>query len=157
MLRNRTSEQLLVTFDPNNNIVKLCAQGMEMEGLGQPGQASYLFHRAWHESMNDFERFIAAHYVARHQETVSEKLRWDQMSLQCALNIKDDTIGDALPSLYLNIARCYEEMGDTSRSRVNYELALSTIQSLPADGYRRMIEASIRNGLGRVSSLTAEP
>lgn len=30
-------------FDPDNNIIKLCAKGMSLEGEGKPGEASELF------------------------------------------------------------------------------------------------------------------
>src|SRR5690349_24527320 len=98
-----------MTFDHNNKVVQLCVQGMDMEGQGQPKEASELFLQAWSESANDFEKFVAAHYVARHQRTVSDKLKWDQTALQLALNINDNSIDGALPSLYLNIAKCYED------------------------------------------------
>ena len=37
-------------IDPNNNVVKLCSQGMAMEGQGKPEEASKLFNRAWIEA-----------------------------------------------------------------------------------------------------------
>jgi hypothetical protein len=54
-------------FDPNNNIVKLCTQGMSLEGEGKKEEALKLFQQAWDEATHDFEKFTAAHYVARHQ------------------------------------------------------------------------------------------
>ena len=59
--------------DPNNNVVKLCTQGMGLEGEGKPEEARELFIKAWNEATNDFEKFTAAHYVARHQKSVSDK------------------------------------------------------------------------------------
>jgi rifampin ADP-ribosylating transferase len=53
-------------FDPRNNVVALCVQGMGMEDKGKPEEASRLFLQAWNEATNDFERFTAAYYVARH-------------------------------------------------------------------------------------------
>jgi len=81
-----------MAFDPNNNVVKLCVQGMDMEGKGKPEEASRLFLLAWNEATNDFERFIAAHYVARHQANVSGKLKWLETALQFASRIDDDTV-----------------------------------------------------------------
>ena len=63
-------------FSPNNSVVKLCIQGMSMEEKGEPKEASRLFLQAWNESTNDFEKFIAAYYVARHQDNVLDKLKW---------------------------------------------------------------------------------
>ncbi len=65
-------------FDPNNNVVKLCAEGMSLEGQGKKEDAKNLFHQAWNGAVNNFEKFTAAHYVARHQETVEDKLKWDE-------------------------------------------------------------------------------
>src|SRR4249920_3347714 len=104
-------------FNPNNNVVKLCLQGMGMEEKGKPGEASKLFLQAWNEATNDFEKFIAAHYVARHQKNVSDKLKWLETTLQFALKLNDDTVKSAFPALYLNIAKCYEDLSDPDKAR----------------------------------------
>jgi len=119
-------------FNPNNHVVKLCIQGMAMEENGKAEEASQLFTQAWNEATYDFEKFIAAHYVARHQNTVSDKLKWLEIDLQLALNINDDTIKSALPSLYFNIAKCYEELNDPDAAKKNYELATSSADK-PSD------------------------
>jgi hypothetical protein len=137
-------------FEPNNNIVKLCAQGMEMEGMGKSEEASRLFIQAWDEATNDFEKFTAAHYVARHQKSIADKLKWDQTALQHALAINSDTVKMTLPSLYLNIAKCYEDLDDFDNARKNYKLALSSTDLLPDNGYGNMIKGGIMNGLDRV-------
>lgn len=36
------------------------------------GRAKELFLQAWHAAVNDFEKFTAAHYVARHQPTTAD-------------------------------------------------------------------------------------
>lgn len=110
-------------FSPNNKVVKLCLQGMDMEGKSKPGEAGRLFLQAWNEATNSFEKFIAAYYVARHQKNVSDKLKWLQTTLQFALKINDDTVKSAFPSLYLNIAKCYEHLNDLDNAKKNYELS----------------------------------
>jgi tetratricopeptide (TPR) repeat protein len=137
--------------DPNNKIVKLCAQGMEMEGKGNPEEASKYFLQAWNEATNDFEKFTAAHYVARHQKSVADKLNWDETALQLALKINDDTMKGSYPSLYLNIAKCYEDLNDFDNARKNYQLALSFTNLLPDSGYGNMIKGGIMNGIERVA------
>ena len=112
-------------FNPNNNIVKRCIQGMNMEEKGNSAEASLLFFQAWNESTNDFEKFIAAHYVARHQENVSDKLKWLETSLQFALKINDDAVKSAFPSLYINIGKCYEALNDPEQAKKNFEFAAS--------------------------------
>jgi rifampin ADP-ribosylating transferase len=112
-------------FDPRNHVIKLCVQGMDMEGKGESEEAKRLFLQAWNESTNAFEKFIAAYYVARHQDNVSDKLRWHETALRFALEVNDESVEAALPSLYSNIAKCYEELKDADGSKKNYELATS--------------------------------
>lgn len=119
-------------FNPNNNVVKCCLQGMGMEENGKPEEASKLFLPAWEEATNDFEKFIAAHYVARHQKNASDKLKWLETALQSALKINDDTVNSAFPALYFNIAKCYEDLSDPDKAKKNYELATS-FKDKPAD------------------------
>lgn len=137
-------------FDPNNHIVKLCAQGMEYEGKGNLVEASKLFLQAWNQATNDFEKFAAAHYVARHQKSVSDKLKWDETALQLALKLNDPSMKATYPSLYLNIAKCYEDLNDFVNAKRNYQLAHSFADQLPKDGYGNMIKEGIKNGLKRV-------
>lgn len=110
-------------FNPNNNIVKLCIQGMDMEAKDKPEEASRLFLQAWNEATNDFEKFLTAYYVARHQENISDKLKWLEAALQFALKINNDAVKSAFPSLYLNIAKCYEDLSDLDNAKKNSELA----------------------------------
>jgi len=119
-------------FDPNNNVIKLCVQGMDMEGKGKPEEASRIFLQAWNEATNDFERFTAAYYVARHQNNVRDKIKWLETSLQFALKINDVTVKGAFPSLYSNIAKCYEDLSDFDNAKKNHELANSFTDN-PAD------------------------
>jgi rifampin ADP-ribosylating transferase len=57
----------------------------------------------------------------------------------------------AFPSLYLNIAKCYEDLNDLGNAKRNYELALSFSNLLPDDGYGNMIKGGIKNGIERVT------
>jgi rifampin ADP-ribosylating transferase len=139
-------------FDPNNKVIMLCAQGMDLESKGQPDGASQLFQQAWNAAENDFEKFTAAHYVARHQPTTADKLKWDETALNLALSMNDDTVKANYPSLYLNIAKCHEDLDDIENAGKNYQLALSFANQLPDDGYGNMIKAGITNGLRRISN-----
>ena len=112
-------------FNPSNNVIKLCVQGMGREEKGDPDGASRLFLQAWNEATNDFEKFTAAYYVARHQKNIRDKLKWLETSLQFALKINDVTVKAAFPSLYSNIAKCYEDLNDLDNAKANYELAAS--------------------------------
>jgi hypothetical protein len=121
-----------VEFDPNNKIIQLCVQGMAVEEKGNPGEASRLFLQAWTEATSDLEKFLAAHYVSRHQKNTPDKLKWLQTALQFALKINDDAVKGAFPSLYSNIAKCYEYLGDHENANKSYELA-NSFRAKPSD------------------------
>ena len=61
---------------------------MGLEEKGKPEEASGIFLQAWNEATNDFEKFIAAHYVARHQKNVSDKLKWFETALAACIKNK---------------------------------------------------------------------
>jgi rifampin ADP-ribosylating transferase len=121
-------------FNPNNHIIKLCIAGMDLEEKGKPEEASRVFLQAWDESTNDFEKFTAAHFVARHQKNVSDKLKWLETALAFALKLNNESVSGALPSLYLNISKCYEELNDLDNAKKNYELSISTADKLSDSG-----------------------
>ena len=139
-----------MNFDPNNKVVKLCAEGMTLEGEGRPKEALILFEQAWGIATDDYERFTAAHYVARQQAAIVDKLKWDETALSYALELPNEDANTILPSLYLNIAKCHEDLKDFARARINYQSALTYEKHLPDDGYGNMIKVGIRNGLERV-------
>ena len=143
-------------FDPNNHVIKLCAQGMNLEGEGKRDEALKLFQMAWNDAINDLEKFTSAHYIARHQKSISDKLKWDEIALNLALNVNDEIIKGLYPSLYLNVGKCYEDLNDIDNARKNYELAHSFIHFLPDDGYGKMIKDGIMNGIARVRSSNAQ-
>ncbi len=96
-------------FDPENPVNKLCAQGMMLEGEAKPTEAAALFAQAWAIAANPVEKFTAAHYVARHQNSIADKLHWDEIALQNALEMHNPEIKQVYPSLYLNVAKCHED------------------------------------------------
>jgi hypothetical protein len=138
-------------FDPDNRVVKLCAHGMEMEGLGKYPEAKELFLQAWNSALSDFERFIAAHYVARQMSAIQDKLQWNEIALHSALQVNDAGMKSFFPSLYLNIGKCNEDLKDFDGAEKNYLLAFSFTDYLDDDGYGRMIKSGIKNGLARLS------
>ena len=112
-------------FNPNNQIVKLCLQGMNLEGANNPREAEKVFLTAWNEATNDIEKFIAAHFVIRQQQILTDKLKWIDTAVQLAEKINNDYVNGILPSLYLKKAKCYEESGDPEMAKKNYEMAAS--------------------------------
>jgi hypothetical protein len=138
-------------MDPDNPIVKLCVQGMEAEFKGKHDEASLLFMQAWDQSRDDYEACIAAHYVARHQTAPEDTLRWNQESLDRANAVNDARVLGFYPSLYLNMAKAHEDLGDRLRARSFYELASAKANSLSEGRYGDMVRDGIKRGLLRVS------
>lgn len=110
-------------FDPKNNIVRLCMMGIGMSDSGKLEEAGTLFLKAWGEATNDFERFIAAYFVAQYQNSDSDKLKWFETSLQYALKLNDESVKSAFTTLYLNIAKCHEALCNPVEAKMNYELS----------------------------------
>src|SRR4051812_32087629 len=131
-------------MDPNNAVVKLCAQGMEEESKGNAEEAAALFEQAWIKSTNDFERCIAAHYVARHQPSPPLALRWNQEAMDCANRVDDGSVAEFLPSLYLNLGKSYEDLGNAERASELYQCAADRVDALPRGAYRDIVEDGIR-------------
>jgi rifampin ADP-ribosylating transferase len=121
-----------IKFNQNNDVIKLCINGMNMEDGGNIEGAAAMFHQAWDEAKDDYERFIAAYHLARKQKSTMDKLKWMETSLQCALNINDDHVKSAYPTLYLNIAKCHEELCDSDNAKRNYELS-NAYNDAPSD------------------------
>jgi len=119
-------------FNPNNTVIQLCIQGMSLEGKDQMKEAALVFEQAWKEATNDFEKFIAAWYVARRQPGASGRLKWYETACQLALKVNNAAVKGAFPSLYTNIAKCYEELGDLDFAKKHHDLAL-TAPSQPSD------------------------
>ena len=139
-------------FDQNNPVIKLCSEGMEMEGKAKPEEAKRLFELAWSKSKTDFDKFTSAHYVARQQKTIEDKLKWDEIALEHALKLNDENIKGSLPSLYLNIGKGYEDLKKKGKAIENYNLALKYSDALPNNDYGDMIRNGIRNGIARLQS-----
>lgn len=123
---------MTIEFDPSNPIIRRCMMGMGMEDSGKPEEAADLFMQAWDEATNDFERFIAAYFVARQQKEVSEKLKWLAVSLQAALNLNDESVKSAYPALYSAMAKCYEALGDLDKAKAHDKLA-NAFMGAPTD------------------------
>lgn len=119
-------------FSPFNKVIKLCLQGMDMEEHGNIEEASKLFMQGWELADEDHEKFLAAHYVSRHQKSVAEELNWLRTALTYALKLNDDTVKSALPSLYQRISNCYHNLGRFDESKEYAELAIMLTDS-PAD------------------------
>jgi rifampin ADP-ribosylating transferase len=105
---------------------------MEREDRAEHEEAKHLFAQAWDRAADDFERFLAAHFLARRQADAAGRLQWLQTALQLALEVNAESVAPAFPSLYSSIARCQEELGDEAGAERNRELAVSADRA-PSD------------------------
>jgi len=137
-------------MDPNNPVVKLCAQGIEIEMKGRRDEARSLYLQAWERRQDDFDACVAAHYAARHQETAAEWLRWNELALTHAINAPADSVRSFFPSLYLNLGKSYEDLGDMSRARELYEQGERCVDDVPDGGYAEVVRQGLHNALQRV-------
>lgn len=121
-------------FSPANPIVKLCVQSLALEGQDQAEAAGRTALQAWNEATHDFERFIAACFVARYQVEIPEKLEWLQTALQCALQTDNIAAMGVLPTLYTDISRCYDTLGDPDNARKYGVLSASLKDKIDDEG-----------------------
>ena len=110
-------------MDLDNPVIRLCAEGTRAEFEGRTNDARALFMQAWEASKDDYEACVAAHYVARYQESPEDTLRWNQEALSRANAVGDDRVKDFYPSLYLNMGYSYEVLGNQTEAQRYYDLA----------------------------------
>lgn len=137
-------------FNPDNPVVQLCAKGIETEGTADFEAARALYLQAWSEATNDIEWFTAAHYLARNRTNLHEQLKWNELSLQHALKVDTPEIKSTYASLYLNLGKSYEDLGDMQMAADCYMQAAQNITYLGSDGYGKMIGGGIAAALERV-------
>ena len=116
-------------MDPANPVIALCIAGAEAEFERRLEDAQALYERAWEARTDDYEACIAAHYVARFQDSATEALRWNQLALTHAEAVGDERVVDFLPSLYLSLAGSYEQIGDIETGRTYRARATSCLGS----------------------------
>ncbi len=140
-----------MSLDTNNHVVALCAAGMAIEGT--PLEARALFYEAWAACTNDYEACIAAHFVARHQVTAKETLRWNILAVRHAEAVVDDRTAEFMASLYLNLGDAYAAAGNQAAARTAIKTARIHLAALPPDGYGAFVAFGIERLAAR---LTAE-
>ena len=135
-------------IDGANPVVTLCAAGM---AEGDPAAALVLFGRAWDSCSDDFEASVAAHFIARVQNSAPDRLHWNQLAVLHARNIGDDRAASLYPSLYLNLADSLLQVGQVGEARNAIETADSYHKGLPRDGYSEFIGMGIKRLAARLS------
>ena len=110
-------------MDTSNPIIQLCIQGALAEFEHRPDDARALYQQAWELHADDYEACIAAHYLARFQESPEETLYWNQIALEYANAANYERVKEFHPSLYLNLGRSHELLGNQDEAQRYYDLA----------------------------------
>lgn len=97
--------------------------GTQAEFDGSMEIACELYQQAWTASTDDYEACIAAHYLARCQESPEDIFRWNQIALERAEKVVKERVRDFYPSLYLNMGCAYELLGNKAEAEKYYSLA----------------------------------
>ena len=85
-------------FSPNNNTVQLCLQGMNMQESGNTAEATTICTKAWNDATNNFEKFLAAWFIARRHfvaHTGADRSRAVAQAVAVAVSLgRVGTVGD---------------------------------------------------------------
>lgn len=126
---------------PDNAVVALCAEGMALEGT--PAEARQRFEAAWAARTDDYEAAIAAHFLARHQETARTTLHWNQVALRHAELVTDGRAADLMASLYLNLAAAHSNLREREPAAHAIRQAAAHLAAVPPGGYRNFLAMGI--------------
>ncbi|MFJ9414977.1 hypothetical protein ACIRPT_12515 [Streptomyces sp. NPDC101227] len=134
-------------MDPELPVVRLCVAGMQAEAEGRTDAAYELFRQAWDAAGDDYEACIAAHYLARHQSSPEETLRWNQECLNRADLVADERVRGFYPSLYVNMGRAYRDLGQPALAYGYFMRAAERVGELPEGQYGNWIRFAIGEGM----------
>ncbi|MGW2006712.1 hypothetical protein [Streptomyces nigrescens] len=139
-------------MDPELPVVRLCVAGMQAEAEGRAGTARALFQQAWDSAADDYEACIAAHYLARHQNSPEETLRWNQECLDRADRAGDERVAGFYPSLHLNMGHACRQLGRPALAHTHFLRAAERVEQAPEGQYgdwnRIAIAAGLRDTAG---------
>jgi hypothetical protein len=129
--RTREISFIIHLMDLTNPVIQLCMEGTRAEFEGRRDDARALYQQAWDLAQDDYEACIAAHYVARFQDSPEQTLRWNQLALEHAQAANAELVKEFYPSLYLNMGRSHEALGEHARAKHYYALAVEA--GIPAN------------------------
>ncbi|MEU7158051.1 hypothetical protein [Streptomyces chrestomyceticus] len=134
-------------MDADHHVVRLCVRGMEAEARGEDGTALRLLLEAWEQASDDYEACVAAHYVARHQDTPEETRRRNQECLNRADRVSDERVSGFYASLYANMARAHRDLGETAVAHEYFQRAAERVEDAPGGDYGMWNRLAIAEGL----------
>jgi tetratricopeptide (TPR) repeat protein len=133
-------------MDPENPVVRLCAEGMQAEMQGRADDARALYQQAWEARRDDYEACVAAHFLARQQDTPADELRWNREALDRADAAGDERVRGFHPSLYLNLGHSHETLGELDEARRCYALAEERLSDVPPGPYGDHVRGGVARG-----------
>lgn len=110
-------------MDLSNPVIQLCIEGARAEFEHRLEDARRLYQQAWEARKDDYEACVAAHYVARFQDSAEKSLHWNRMALSHANAVNDEKVKELYPSLYLSLGRSHEVVGNQEEAQKYYALA----------------------------------
>ncbi len=144
-------------MDLDNPVVRLCGEGMRAEVEGRPDDARALFTQAWEQASDDYEACVAAHYLARHQPTVADRLYWNRVCLQRADAVGDERVAAFYPSLHVALAHCHRELGNIDAAARHFRHAADHLDALPTGPYGEWLRYTVAEGLRDTGALVRTP
>lgn len=140
-----------MSVDTNDPVVQFCAQGIQEEMTGNATAAAELYTKAWNAKSTDYQACIAAHYMARIQTTHQDVLHWNLLALQHAEQVGEDDVSAFYPSLYLNVGKSYEDLGDVAEANKFYLVGTQKIDLLPNDDLGNLTSEALKKALERTT------
>jgi tetratricopeptide (TPR) repeat protein len=116
-------EMKLSSQYPADEVLRLCVLGTQAEYAGRSDEAAELYRQAWRAARDDYEACLAAHYVARIQDSPELALHWNEIALARAESSQDERVIPFYPSLYVNLGRSYELLGHMRQAEEFYQRA----------------------------------
>ena len=126
-------------MDTNNPVITLCIEGIWAELEHRLDDARQCYQQAWDSCTDGYEACIAAHYVARSQDTVEGALQWNLRALELAYTVSQEKVRDFYPSLYMSTAHAYKQLGGTVQAQRYYRLAAGMGEIQPVESENDLV------------------
>jgi toxin ParE1/3/4 len=102
---------------------KLCIKGIQAEFEHKLDDARNLYRDALNTAIDDYDSCIAAHYIAHLEENPESALKWNLEALARAQLVNDNRVEGFYASLFVNIGKSFELLGDLEQAQHYYTLA----------------------------------
>lgn len=131
----------------SDDVLSLCARGVQLERVGLVSEAADQYQQAWKAAESPDERCVAAHHVARVQESADSRRTWDQTALEW-LDMCDPTlIEEFAPVVQAAAATSARIAGDSAAAQQWYRQAAASARTLVDSADRAALRASVADGL----------